>query len=368
MTKGSAQSNKHKFLYFKILLDILLFAVWAVLMVYPLTGAFWHEWIGLAAIGLIVLHNLLNIRWIVNMSKKIFVSKFTMNTFKYIISFLLLFLMLFSGLSGILIAKKIVFPIYASDFSLWVYLHHLSSYALIILISIHIGIHGKMLLSVCRNVFKVKRDSKTRSLILKILAVSIMVWGVKASLEYEIPLPHDSSVEKDNKTRTFGTKPSLPEEIESSGGTEATKETEISGSTEATEETGQTDPGEDETQPSDDAAAKEAALEEFLSDLYCTACHRHCSLLAPECMSGELQAESATLEFEAQYQSDAGNVDANTETLTLETTYSGRVSSEDSATLLEIAPIMGFWILGAHYVVRLVDYGKSGSSKKKKDN
>jgi hypothetical protein len=349
MADSSVQTKKKKILYFKILLDILLTIVWAILMVYPLTGAFWHEWMGLFAIGLIIIHNLLNFRWIINMSKKIFVSKFTMNSFKYIISFLLLILMLFSGVSGILIAKEIAFPIYASDFSLWVYLHHLSSYALIILIAIHIGIHGKMLLSVCRNTFKIKRDSKTRSIVLKILALAIMVWGVKASLEYRIPVPADSNATKENNVKTTKSITSQTQKSEETG------------------ETGKTDPGEDETQPSDDSADKEAALEEFLSDLYCTACHRHCSLLAPQCMSGEIQAEDAILEFEAQYQSEAGEVGAVTQTLPLETFSAGNSSAEDRATLLEIAPIMGFWILGAHYAVRIVDYGKSCSSKKKKE-
>lgn len=355
MTNSSIQTKKRKILYIKVLLDIILTIVWAILMVYPLTGAFWHEWLGLFAIGLIIIHNLLNFRWIINMSKKIFVSKFTMNSFKYIISFLLLLLMFFSGFSGILIAKEIAFPIYASDFSLWAYLHHLSSYALIILISIHIGVHGKMLLSVCRNAFKIKRDSKTRGIVLKILALAIMVWGVKASLEYKNPLHADSNTNKETNKKT------------SKSTTSQTQKSQRTGETVDTGETGKTDPGKDETQPSDNSADKEAAQEEFLSDLYCTGCHRHCSLLAPQCMSGEIQAEDAILEFEAQYQSESGEVGSVTQTLPLGTFSAGKRSAEDSATLLEIAAIMGFWILGAHYSVRIADYAKSCSSKKKRE-
>lgn len=347
MADSSAQTKKKKMLHIKILLDIILTIIWAILMVYPLTGAFWHEWIGLFAIGLIIIHNLLNIRWIINMSKKIFISKFTMNSFKYITSFLLLILMLFSGISGILIAKEIAFPIYAENLSLWVFLHHLSSYSLIILISIHIGIHGKMLLSMCRNVFKLKRDSRSRSIVLKILALSIMVWGVKASLEYKIPLPEDSTTTKDRDVKTTKS---------------ITSQTQKSEETKETDKTNNTDPREDETQPSDDGADKEAALEEFLSDLYCTACHRHCSLLAPQCMSGEIQAEDATAEFEMQYQSEKSEAGTVTETLPLETFSAGHRREKGRATLLEIAPIMGFWILGAHYAVRIVDYTKSISA------
>ncbi len=345
MSERSAKTDKKKTLYIKIMLDIILTIVWAILMVYPLTGAFWHEWIGLLAIGLVVIHNLFNIRWIINMGKKLFTSKFTMNSFKFVLSFLLLILMLFCGISGILIAKKIDFPIYASNFSLWAYLHHLSSYALIILISIHIGIHGKMLLSLCRNTFKWKRESRTRSIVLKILALLIMAWGVKASLEYKIPLPADSETSKEKNIKTIKSV------------TLQTKKTE------ETTEPDKPDSGKDETQPSDDGADKEAALNEFLSGLYCTECRRHCSLLAPQCMSGEIQAEDATAEFEMQYQSEARETETFTETLPLETFSAGNRRAKDEATLQEIAPIMGFWILGAHYAVRIVDYTKSKSAR-----
>lgn len=359
MTNISPQIKTNRRFYIKILLDILLTAIWTVLMVYPLTGAFWHEWIGLFAIGLIIIHNLLNLSWIIRMTKKILTSRFTMSSFKYIISFLLLLLMLFSGISGILIAKKIAFPIYASDYSLWVYLHHLSSYLLIILISIHIGVHGKMLLSVCRKTFKIKSDSRARSIILKILALAIMIWGMKASVEYKIPLPDDSDGENVHKTKTFKSNTSQPVKTETSGETEVKQ---------GTESTGKDPSEEEETQPADDTTNQAAALEEFLSNLYCTGCHRHCSLLAPQCVTGDIQAESAIVEFEETYQNEAGTVSAETETLVLETFSAGNESTEDRASLMEIAPIMSFWILGAHYAVRLVDYGRSDSRKKKKED
>jgi len=330
MTDISPQNKKTRIFYIKILLDIILTAIWTILMVYPLTGAFWHEWIGLFAIGLIIIHNLLNISWIIRMTRKIFTSKFTMSSFKYIISFLLLILMLFSGISGILIAKKIAFPIYASDYSLWVFLHHLSSYLLIILISIHIGVHGKMLLSVCRKTFKIKRDSRARSIILRILALAVMIWGVKASVDYKIPLPVDSDEVKVHKTKTFKS---------NTWQTVKTETTEPSGETTST---GKDPSNEDETQPSDDIINHDAALEEFLNDLYCTGCHRHCSLLAPQCVTGDIQAESAIEEFEVQYQSDSTTVSAVTDTLTLETFSASNGSTEDRASLLDIAPIMGF--------------------------
>jgi hypothetical protein len=144
--------------------------------------------------------------------------------------------------------------------------------------------------------------------------------------------------------------------------------------TETTEPSGETtstgtDPSEeDKTQPSDDIINHDAALEEFLNDLYCTGCHRHCSLLAPQCVTGDIQAESAIEEFEVQYQSESGEVSAVTDTLTLETFSAGNGSTEDRASLLDIAPIMGFWILGAHYAVRLIDYTRSDSHKKKKED
>lgn len=350
MTDIPVPGKKKKIFYIKIFLDIFLSVIWTVLMVYRITGAFWHEWIGLFAIGLIVIHNLLNASWIVRMSRMIFTSRFTISSFRYIIAFLLLVLTLFSGFSGILIAKKIVFPISASDYSLWIFLHHLSSYALIIIISIHIGIHGKMVISICRNIFRIKNDSKTRKFILRVLALAVMMWGVKASLEYKIPLPSEPGDNKIHTKKSSGSDSWLTLKPEETTGTQAADK--------------ELQDKEDLEKP-DITVDNAAELEDFLSNLYCTGCHRHCSLLAPQCVTGDIQAETATEEFEAGNDITEMEETVASGTLSLETFSSGNGSTKESASLLDIVPIMGFWILGAHYFVRLADHRKSVSPKKK---
>jgi hypothetical protein len=43
-------------------------------------------------------------------------------------------------------------------------------------------------------------------------------------------------------------------------------------------------------------------LNEYLSNLYCTACPRNCSLLAPQCSKGVGQAAVAEVEYEETYE------------------------------------------------------------------
>lgn len=186
------QINAKKKLSLKIVFDIALFIIWVVLMAYSLTGAFLHELIGLISVGLILLHIVFNYKWVLSVSKKVFSSRFSMNSFKYLLDFVLLFMLLFVGISGILISKKILFMIYASDLSLWIYLHHVSAYITMIAISVHIGIHGKMILSVFRSCFSIERKNKVRSIVLEIFAMAIIIWGIAESFDYSLPQPNIS--------------------------------------------------------------------------------------------------------------------------------------------------------------------------------
>lgn len=60
----------------------------------------------------------------------------------------------------------------------------------------------------------------------------------------------------------------------------------------------------DETYNSNVSAIVEETptLDEYLSNLYCTACPKHCSLLAPQCSKGVGQAAVAEVEYEETYE------------------------------------------------------------------
>ena len=123
----------------KILFDILLLALWAILMVYSLTGAYWHEILGLTLFVLTTAHLLINRRWLCAVTRRIFKTKFSITTVNYIVDALLLIFTLFTMASGVLVSIAL-FPLLASDnIELWVFLHGWSAYLSMVLVSVHIG-------------------------------------------------------------------------------------------------------------------------------------------------------------------------------------------------------------------------------------
>ena len=326
----------------KIAFDVLLAFLWIALMLYALTGSFLHEWAGLISLGLILVHLVVNANWIIQTTKRFLASKFSKTKLKYILNIGLLALTIFTGLSGILISKEIFTWIDVGNREVLVFLHHLSAYLTMIVISVHIGLHWDMMLSVFKKWFHIEKTSVIRNFVCKMLALGVIIWGLGAQLFYEITLPSGTSSSKTTK-----------------------KEDTVS------------------TQASDSNAL---TVDEYLGNLFCDGCHKHCSLLSPRCGIGENQAEEATRDYEAMYTNQTSDMtvsytssldtldtstDAATENTlaiaesqrnisTTDTLFDKLTEGDISAAegLFEVLPIMGFYIAGTHYTVKLIEARK----------
>ncbi len=321
----------------KIAFDVLLAFLWIALMLYALTGSFLHEWAGLISLGLILVHLIVNANWIIQTTKRIFTSTFSKTKCKYILNIGLLILTVFTGISGILISKEIFTWIDVGNREVLVFLHHLSAYLTMIGISIHIGLHWDMMLFVFKKWFHIEKPSMIRNLVCKMLALGVIIWGLGAQLFYEITLPSGTSSSKTTKK-------------------EETTSTQASDSDVAT-------------------------VEEYLGNLYCDGCHKHCSLLSPRCGVGENQAEEATNDYEAMYTNQVSDMTvsytSSLETIDTSTDVASEntlaIAESQSDTLIdkltdgdisgakglcEVLPIMGFYIAGTHYTVKLIEARK----------
>ena len=169
------------------------------------------------------------------------------------------------------------------------------------------------------------------------LALGVIIWGLGAQLFYEITLPSGTSSSKTTKK-------------------EETTSTQASDSDVAT-------------------------VEEYLGNLYCDGCHKHCSLLSPRCGVGENQAEEATNDYEAMYTNQVSDMTvsytSSLETIDTSTDVASEntlaIAESQSDTLIdkltdgdisgakglcEVLPIMGFYIAGTHYTVKLIEARK----------
>ena len=323
----------------KMLLDLAMTIIMIVLMGYEVSGSFWHEVLGTAVLLMIIIHNLLNIRWFVSIIKS--KNKSYKDVLKVIINLLLTVNSVFLLISSLIISKHLFIFLGIIELGSWVYIHRLTAFLEIIMIAVHLGFHWKMILGVFRKIFGIKGKNPVRTFILRALALILAILGVKASFDRDIA----TSILPDVTEDTYSTSDLATKEAT----TVATSYSSESSYNGVTIEDGDT-------------------LNDFLGNLYCTACHRHCSLLRPQCNRGVVQASQAEAYFES-YTSEDSSSDSDSEI------SSSEIYSEDSTessisisldttddSLLNIftdyIPIMGLYIAGAYYTLEIIDKKK----------
>ena len=111
--------------------------------------------------------------------------------------------------------------------------------------------------------------------------------------------------------------------------------------------------------PQSAVSDQSAALQEYLSKLFCSGCGRHCPLTAPQCAKGQAYVEQATAEFEAQNTSATDSTGSATD-VTAES-LSARGLFDD---VMEYMPIGGLVVGGMYYTIVVKQKKKDeGSSK-----
>ena len=67
-------------------------------------------------------------------------------------------------------------------------LHISASYICLISISIHTGFHFQKMLYMFRKIWGIKEDFKTRKIILRVLAIMLVLNGIRVSFQEDIAL------------------------------------------------------------------------------------------------------------------------------------------------------------------------------------
>ena len=147
-----------------------------VLMDVATTGYFWHELLGLAALGLFLVHKIFNLQWIKSVTASFFKKHIKPKTrFMYVLDLLLVAFMGITGLSGILISKSLFTFISVDNGILWSAIHTSFAYGSLILVSVHIGLHWKYIISAFRKMFDLRTESKPRTIVLRSIAALLVI-------------------------------------------------------------------------------------------------------------------------------------------------------------------------------------------------
>jgi hypothetical protein len=166
----------------KIFFDFLMTALMVMIYSVSATGPLFHEIAGLIIFVLFFIHLFYNRKWIVQVGKKLRENTFSRRQkLMYIIDFLLFCTFAMVGISGMLISKEIFKLGYVV---IWRYVHICSSVSSLLLLSIHIGLHGKMIIHTMQQHIKIPSIvGKTLSVIILFIILGVGIYGIKKPIE-----------------------------------------------------------------------------------------------------------------------------------------------------------------------------------------
>lgn len=135
--------------FLRYVTDALMTAVLLALMAYVLTGQGLHEWLGIAAFGLFILHHLLNLNWFRSLGK----GRYTpMRALRTVLALLLLVSMLAQIVSGLAMSRyALPFLELPMETSLARLLHLCFGYWSFLLVGLHLGTHWSVFLGLGRK-------------------------------------------------------------------------------------------------------------------------------------------------------------------------------------------------------------------------
>lgn len=163
----------------KIILDVLMAVVFVLLFnKSAVAGMAFHEIAGLSIGVAFIIHIVLNLKWVKQVTLNLFSKKINFKTrLGYILDVLLLLSFAFIIISGILISK-VVFPNLRISSSIPFERLHISvSYFALLLVGIHIGLHWKWAMNMFKKMFKIPEKKKTLQALSIVLVVAAFIFG-----------------------------------------------------------------------------------------------------------------------------------------------------------------------------------------------
>lgn len=165
----------------KLCIDIGMTIILLFLMTYELIGQAVHEWFGIGMFVLFLTHHILNSRW----SRNILKGRYTpLRIWQTVLVLLVLACMAGSMISGVILSRHVLaFLPVSGGRSFGRNLHMLSAYWGFVFMSLHLGFHWNMMMSIAGNA---AGKSSARTIVLRILALAAACYGLYAFVKREI--------------------------------------------------------------------------------------------------------------------------------------------------------------------------------------
>ncbi len=163
----------------KLLIDLGLTASLMAALAYHLTGGPAHEVIGLAMFILLIAHNVLNWRWYKNLGAR---PSGPRQFLGLTVTLVLLAVTVALLISSIIVSRVVFdFALVENGF-LMRQIHTLAAYWVLVLMSIHVGLHWTMIMKVTGKIFNLG-FSRLRAAVVRLAGLAVMVGGVQCSFD-----------------------------------------------------------------------------------------------------------------------------------------------------------------------------------------
>ena len=168
----------------KIAADLFMVILLPLLMAHSLLDESAHEWPGITMAVLFILHHTLNRKWHGGLFKGRYNGVRILGT---VADFLLLADMIALPVSGILMSRHVLtFLSAGAGMSFIRTIHLLASYWGFVLMSVHAGLHGEVVMGIIRKVLGSRNESAIRTITQRVIVVLLGLWGILAFIRREI--------------------------------------------------------------------------------------------------------------------------------------------------------------------------------------
>lgn len=143
-------------------------------------GNFAHEVAGTALFLLVIIHNIFNRRWYRTIPKARREPRALFNT---VVTFILIAVMLVLIVTSVLISNALSSFMSAYGGFTVMQIHTMAAYWALVIVAIHLGLRWPLLMGLARNVLGLHRPNIVRTVVLRLIAITVAAYGVWSSFE-----------------------------------------------------------------------------------------------------------------------------------------------------------------------------------------
>jgi Domain of unknown function (DUF4405) len=164
----------------RLVLDVAAAAALLVALAYYWLDNTAHEVIGTGMFVLLGAHGAFHRRWFGEVTGK---QRHRAGRVNLALTLLLLIAMVVLLASGLLISRTVFGSMALTDIVRARQLHMLAAHWVVLLVGVHIGLRWTIVMGALRRGLRLSAASRTRTAVLRVLAVGIALYGVQASFE-----------------------------------------------------------------------------------------------------------------------------------------------------------------------------------------